>query len=117
MVTVKINVLTLPGPIVAGAKAFEKPVFDGSVFRLTKVQTTVSPAVRSMKAVGPSKSLSPLQDEKESPKTHPVGTVCFAVTVDGRTETVERRFGDLGRELLRQRSVREALLRLYRALP
>jgi nicotinamide-nucleotide amidase len=49
--------------------------------------------------------------------SHPVGTVCFGVTVDGRTTTVERRFGDLGRELLRQRSVREALLRLYRALP
>ena len=50
-------------------------------------------------------------------EAHPVGTVCFAVTIDGRTEAIERRFGDLGRELLRQRAVREGLLRLYRALP
>jgi nicotinamide-nucleotide amidase len=48
---------------------------------------------------------------------HPVGTVCFAVCLDGETTAAERRFGDLGRELLRQRSVREALLHLHRALP
>ncbi len=48
---------------------------------------------------------------------HPVGTVCFAVCLDGETTAAERRFGDLGREILRQRSVREALLHLHRALP
>lgn len=46
----------------------------------------------------------------------PVGTVCFGLCVDGSTTAVERRFGDLGRELVRQRAVREALLLLHRVL-
>jgi PncC family amidohydrolase len=46
----------------------------------------------------------------------PVGTVCFGLYFDGETSTVQRRFGDLGRELLRQRSVREGLVWLCRTL-
>jgi len=46
----------------------------------------------------------------------PVGTVCFGLYFDGETSTLERRFGDLGRELLRQRSVREGLVWLCRTL-
>lgn len=46
----------------------------------------------------------------------PVGTVCFGIHLDGETLTFERRFGDLGRELLRQRAVREGLVRLHRSL-
>ena len=46
----------------------------------------------------------------------PVGTVCFGVHADGVTVTLERRYGDLGRALLRQRAVREALVQLHRTL-
>jgi nicotinamide-nucleotide amidase len=44
----------------------------------------------------------------------PVGTLCFGLCLDGLTETVECRLGNLGRGLLRQRTVREALVRLHR---
>lgn len=46
----------------------------------------------------------------------PVGTVCFGLSVDGAISSTERRFGALGRELVRQRSVREALLQVVRSL-
>lgn len=46
----------------------------------------------------------------------PVGTVCFGIHLDGETVTSQRRFGNLGRELLRQRAVRESLVLLHRSL-
>jgi PncC family amidohydrolase len=46
----------------------------------------------------------------------PVGTVCLGLHLDGSTETTRRRFGAAGRSLVRQRTVREALLWLLRSL-
>ncbi|MHC5063059.1 MAG: CinA family nicotinamide mononucleotide deamidase-related protein [Planctomycetota bacterium] len=46
----------------------------------------------------------------------PVGTVCFGLSLDGTSESWERRFPDLGREYLRSRSVLEALVALHRKL-
>ena len=47
---------------------------------------------------------------------NPVGTVCIGVHADGETVTLRRCYGDLGRALLRQRAVREALVQLLRTL-
>ena len=47
----------------------------------------------------------------------PVGTVCFGLHLDGETTTWRRQFGHPGRELVRQRSVREVLTRLLQSLP
>lgn len=46
----------------------------------------------------------------------PVGTVYFGLHLDGETRVFERRFGDLGRSLLRRRMVREGLVQLHRTL-
>jgi nicotinamide-nucleotide amidase len=49
--------------------------------------------------------------------TKPVGLVQFAAARRGRdTVTLERRYGDLGRETIRQRAVEDALSLLEQAL-
>ena len=46
----------------------------------------------------------------------PVGTVCFGLSLGGDIRAHERRFGNLGREFVRRRSVWEALATVHRAL-
>ncbi len=46
----------------------------------------------------------------------PVGTVCFGLSMDGELRSHECRFGNLGREFIRRRSVWEALAAMHRAL-
>lgn len=46
----------------------------------------------------------------------PVGTVCFGLALDGKITAHECRFGNLGREFIRRRSVWEALATMHRAL-
>jgi competence/damage-inducible protein CinA-like protein len=46
----------------------------------------------------------------------PVGTVCFGLSMGGDIQTHECRFGNLGREFIRRRSVWEALATMHRAL-
>ena len=46
----------------------------------------------------------------------PVGTVCFGLSMGGEFQTHECRFGNLGREFVRRRSVWEALATMHRAL-
>jgi nicotinamide-nucleotide amidase len=41
--------------------------------------------------------------------TKPVGLVHFAVAQDGRTTVLERRYGDLGRALVREKAVEDAI--------
>ncbi|MHC4512562.1 MAG: CinA family nicotinamide mononucleotide deamidase-related protein [Planctomycetota bacterium] len=46
----------------------------------------------------------------------PVGTVCFGLAMGGDVVTHECRFGDLGRNFIRRRSVWEALAMMHRGL-
>ena len=45
-----------------------------------------------------------------------MGTVCFGLSLDAGVSAHECRFGDLGREFIRRRSVWEALATMHRAL-
>jgi nicotinamide-nucleotide amidase len=47
----------------------------------------------------------------------PVGLVWFATCFDGQVRALERRYGDVGRETIRQRAAVELLLLMLRALP
>jgi len=46
----------------------------------------------------------------------PVGMVCFGLAIGGEVQAHECRFGNLGREFIRRRSVWEALATMHRAL-